>query len=276
MTDKSYEIIPGRYGISITRAGQVAVTTHMPLEPGLCGADGALRPASVLMAIDMACGMSAGLGVVPNWTVTADTEVRFVGRCSVGPLRVDARCVRPGRHQSLAAATVHDEGADDARVAIVTANHGVLKPEWDTFMANTPIGSIHRFRRPVFDPGDTLENSFGVETTAVGGSAIVAAPLDDRTRNPWGIFHGGLTGLLVENAAAAAGIEEPTDIVLRFMRPIRQGPAEARVVDVVRRDSDSLVSVEVWDKSAGHLAVIATVSGRADPTVHRPVECRGS
>jgi len=261
MTGKSYETIPGRYGISITRAGQFAVTTHVPLEPGLCGANGALRPAAVLMAIDMACGMSAGLGVVPNWTVTADTEVRFVGRCTVGPLRVDARCVRPGRHQSLASATAYDEGADDAPVAIVTANHGVLKPEWDTFMANTPIGSIHRFRRPMFAVDDTLEQSFGIETIGHDRNSIVSAPLDDRTRNPWGIFHGGLTGLLVENAASAVGVHAPTDIVLRFMRPIRQGPAEARVVDVVHREHDLLVSVEVWDKAADQLAVIATVSG---------------
>jgi len=213
------------------------------------------------MAIDMACGMSAGLGVVPNWTVTADTEVRFVGRCVVGPLRVDARCVRPGRHQSLAEARVHDEGADDALVAIVTANHGVLKPEWDTFMANTPIGSVHRFRRPGIAAGDTLEDSFGVGTTGYGRESIVSAPLNDRTRNPWGIFHGGLTGLLVENAATAAGIGQPTDIVLRFMRAIRQGPVEARVVDLLERDQDRLVTVEVWDTGADRLAVMATVSG---------------
>jgi len=261
MTGESYETIPGRYGISITRAGQVAVTTHVPLEPGLSGPDGALRPAVVLMAIDMACGMSAGLGVVPNWTVTADTEVRFVGRCVVGPLRVDARCIRPGRNQSLSTAMVYDEGAGDALVAIATANHGVLKPEWDTFMANTPIGSVHRFRRPGIVVGDTLEDSFGIDSIGHDREAIVSAPLDDRTRNPWGIFHGGLTGLLVENAASAAGVHTPTDIVLRFMRPIRQGPVEARVVDVVRRERDSLVSVEVWDKSADRLAVIATVSG---------------
>ncbi len=261
MSGESYETIPGRYGISVTRSGPVAATTHVPIEPGLCGPDGALRPAVVLMAIDMACGMSAGLGVVPNWTVTADTEVRFVGRCMVGPLRVDARCVRPGRHQSLAEARVHDEGADDALVAIVTANHGVLKPEWDTFMANTPIGSVHRFRRPGIAADGTLEDSFGIHTTGRGRDSVVSAPLDERTRNPWGIFHGGLTGLLVENAAKAAGIGEPTDIVLRFMRAIRQGPVEARVVELLQRDRDSLATVEVRDRGADRLAVMATVSG---------------
>ena len=261
MSGESYETIPGRYGISITRAGEAAVTTHVPMEPGLCLSDGAMRPAAVLMAIDMACGMSAGLGVVPNWTVTADTEVRFVGRCAVGPLRVDAHCVRPGRHQSLAGARAYDEGNGDALVAIVTANHGVLVPEWDTFMAHTPIGSIHRFRRPEFAADDTLEQSFGVESAGAGEAAVIASPLDDRTRNPWGIFHGGLTGLLVEDAAAEAGIAEPTDIVLRFMRAIRNGPAEARVTSVTKRGADLLATIEVWDRGADRLAVMATVSG---------------
>jgi len=261
MTGESYETIPGRYGISITRAGEMAVTTHVPMEPGMCGSDGTMRPAAVLMAIDMACGMSAGLGVVPNWTVTADTEVRFIGRCTLGPLRVDARCVRPGRHQSLAEARAYDEGDSDALVAIVTANHGVLVPEWDTFMAHTPIGSVHRFRRPEFGAAGTLEQSFGIESSGQGEFAVITAPLDERTRNPWGIFHGGLTGLLVENAATAVGIEEPTDVVLRFMRAIRKGPVEARVVDVMVRGHDRLATVEVWDSGADRLAVLATVSG---------------
>ncbi len=268
MSGESYETIAGRYGISITRAGHCEVTAHVPQENGLVRGDGSLRPAVVLMAVDMACGMSAGLGVVPNWTVTADTEIRFVGRCGTGPLRVDARCVRPGRHQSLAEARAYDEGADDALVAVVTANHGVLVPEWDTFMAHTPIGTVHRFRRPEFSPSDTLEQSFGIETVAdAEGRSVVVSPLDERTRNPWGIFHGGLTGLLVEDAAATAGIDEPRDMVMRFMRAVREGPVEARVVDLIDRGADRVARIEVRDVGADRLAVVAHVSGvqRQDP-----------
>jgi len=261
MSADSYQLIPGRYGISITRAGESAITTHVPVEQGLTAHDGSLRPAAVLMALDMACGMSAGLGVVPNWTVTADTEVRFVGRCAVGPLRVDALCVRAGRHQSLAEARAYDEGSDDMLVAIATANHGVLVPEWDTFMARTPIGVVQRFHRPVVDDDTTLETSFGIEITGTGGDTLITAPLDHRTRNPWGIFHGGLTGLLVEDAAAAADLKGPTDIVMRFMRAIRHGPAVARVVEIIDRSTDRLVRIEIRDGDAERPAVIATVSG---------------
>lgn len=261
MNVDAYEKIPGRYGISITRSGDSAVTAHLPVEESVARVDGSLRPSAVLMAVDMACGMAAGLGIAPNWTVTADTEVRFLDHCRVGPLRVDAVCARPGRHQSLATARVYDEGADDLLVAVATANHGVLVPEWDTFMAHTPIGSVHRFHRP--DNADrSLEECFGIEVREEDDERhAVVAPVDDRTRNPWGIFHGGLTGLLLEDAAALAGITDPHDIVARFMRAIRVGPAEARVVQVAEREFDRLALIEVWDRGADRLAVLGSVSG---------------
>ncbi len=262
MSGESYETIPGRYGISVTRIADTAVAAHVPQERSLVRSDGSLRPAVVLMAVDMACGMSSGLGVAPKWTVTADTEIRFVGRCEVGPLRVDATCVRPGRHQCLVEARAYDEGAGDALVALVTANHGVLVPEWDPFMAHTPIGVVHRLRRPAFSATDTLERSFGIETVVDGGEgSVVVSPLDERTRNPWGIFHGGLTGLLVEDAAATVGISDPRDIVVRFVRAIREGPAEARVVDLIDRGPDRVARIEVRDAGADRLAVVAHVSG---------------
>ncbi len=260
MSVDAYEKIPGRYGISITRSGEQAVTTRLPLESSVARRDGSLRPAAILMAADMACGMAAGLGIAPDWTVTADTEVRILERCTVGPLRVDAECARPGRHQSLATARAYDEGSADRLVAVITANHGVLEPKWDTFMAHTPIGSVHRFHRPD-DDVMSLEDTFGVEIRDVeDGPQVVVAPVDDRTRNPWGIFHGGLTGLLLEDAAALAGISDPHDIVARFMRAIRVGPAEARIVEVIERDSDRLALIEVWDVGADRLAVLGTVS----------------
>ncbi len=261
MIHESYESIPGRYGLAVTRSGDQAVTSWVPVEPGLSNEDGSLRPAAVLMAVDMACGMAAGLGVYPKWTVTADSEVRLVGPCLVGPLRVEARCVRPGRHQSMAEAYAYDHGANDALVAVATANHGVLVPKWDTFMADTPIGVTHKFHRPDSPPTESLESGFGVERRTGPDGTTIVVPLDDRTRNPWGILHGGLTGLMVELAAAAGGIVEPRDFVLRLMRPVREGPAEARVIETVDRDGDRLVRIELHDVGADRLAVIAHVSG---------------
>jgi len=95
-----YEHIPGRYGVEIERTDS-GTSTFVPLRPDLAAPDGSLRIAAVLMGIDMGAGITAGQAVLPGWTVTADIETRLVGRCTVGPLRVDARAIKPGRTMSV-------------------------------------------------------------------------------------------------------------------------------------------------------------------------------
>ena len=111
MVAKSFEYIPGRYGFYVERTGPAAVAGRIPREPSLTDRDGNLRTAAVLMGVDMTCGMAGGLGVLPNWTVTADADVHLVGACRVGPLRVDATNVRAGRSMSVVEARAVDEGA---------------------------------------------------------------------------------------------------------------------------------------------------------------------
>ena len=119
----AYEHIPGRYGVTITIT-ESGTSTRIPVRPDLTAPDGSLRLAAVLMGIDMGAGLAAGTAVLPKWTVTADIETRIVGRCLVGPLRVDSSPIKPGRTMSVVEARVVDEGADDALVALSTANHG--------------------------------------------------------------------------------------------------------------------------------------------------------
>ena len=123
-----FKAVPGRYGVAVTRTGDMTVSCHLPLEPDKLASDGSARPAAVMMGVDMAAGLAAGMGVHPDATMTADTAVQFVSSARAGPLRIDARCIKPGRSQSLSEVTVVDEGADDAIVAVATANHGVMIP----------------------------------------------------------------------------------------------------------------------------------------------------
>jgi acyl-coenzyme A thioesterase PaaI-like protein len=263
-----FERIPGRYGYSLERTGDLSVAGRMPLLASLTDPDGAMRPAAMLMAIDMTCGMAGGLGVLPLWTVTADAEIHFLGECTVGPLRVDARCIRAGRAMSVVEARVVDEGAGDALVAIVTANHGVLESDFSHFLATASIGDVKHFDRPDHPDDESLEQYFGLELTrGVHGTQDVAPTimarlaLDRRTTNPWGILHGGLHGLLVDTTARQAGMERVTDVVLRFLNPVRSGPAVAMVSDDLRRGGDRVVRIEVRDEAADRLVVLAHVVG---------------
>lgn len=252
-----YELIPGRYGVVLTRTGEAALEGRLPMESHLCRPDGSMRTAAVLMGIDMTAGMAGGLGVYPEWSVTSDADVRLVGPCTVGPLRVDATNIRAGRTQSLVDVRAVDEGDHDRLVALATANHGVLTPSFDPALGRVPIGDRFPFTRPADAIGTSLEDAFGV-TLADG---VVSAPVDVRTTNPWGIFHGGLTGLLVEKAIDEAGIVEPRDVGLRFLRPAKVGPVDACVVDTVDRVDDRLARIELWDRGADRLAVLAHVAG---------------
>ena len=251
-----YEHIPGRYGVEIERTDS-GTSTFVPLRPDLAAPDGSLRIAAVLMGIDMGAGITAGQAVLPGWTVTADIETRLVGRCTVGPLRVDARAIKPGRTMSVVECRVVDAGADDELVALATANHGVLEPTFDDDLRGMTVGGRRVFTPPT-DPGDSLESYFGVNVSADD----LRIDLSERTRNPWGILHGGLTGLLIEQAAFRAGIAAPTDFVTRYLRAVKEGPGEIRVVETIDRGETRLVRVELVDAGTGRVAVVSTVSGQ--------------
>jgi acyl-coenzyme A thioesterase PaaI-like protein len=255
---RDFEYIPGRYGYWLERTGEQSVAGRIPVLPSLTARDGTMRSAAVLMAIDMTCGMAAGIGVLPKWTVTADAEVHFFDPCRVGPLRVDAVGVRAGRTMSIVEARVVDEGEGDTLVALVTANHGVLDSAFDHFLADAEVGDTQQFARPEHLDDQSLEEYFGL----VVHGETVRIPLDLRTINPWGILHGGLHGLLVDTAATLAGLDAIDDVVMRFLNPVRTGPAVARVMhDHARRD-DRVFRIEVRDGVDGRLALMAHVVGR--------------
>ncbi len=254
---RSYEHIPGRYGVTITKTDD-GTATRVPLQPSLLADDGSLRLAAVLMAIDMGAGLAAGGAVLPKWTVTADIETRIVGRCTVGPLRADSRPIKPGRTMSVVESRLVDEGADDALVALSTANHGVLEPTFDDSLQHMNVGGVRVFEPPT-EPLGSLEEYFGVRRHE-GGAAI---DITERSRNPWGILHGGLTGLLMETTARAAGVAEPTDLVVRYLRPVEVGPAETRVVEVADRPMGRLVKIELVDTGTGKVAATGLIGGPA-------------
>ncbi|MEM9463828.1 MAG: hypothetical protein AAGA90_00550 [Actinomycetota bacterium] len=254
----AYELIPGRYGVTITRT-DFGTATRIPLRDDLAADDGSLRLAAVLMGIDMGAGLAAGGAVLPMWTVTADIETRIVGACTVGPLRVDSTPIKPGRTMSVVESRIVDEGAGDALVALSTANHGVLEPTFDDSLQHMDVGGVRIFAAPD-DPGPDLEAYFGLREHEAG----VALDIDERTRNPWGILHGGLIGMMVETTARTAGVDHPTDLVVRYLRAVKEGPASTRIVERVDRPTGRLVKIEVVDAGTGKVSATALVGGPTD------------
>lgn len=54
----------------------------------------------------------------------------------------------------------------------------------------------------------TLMNSLGIQVTELGEGRVVATmPVDDRTRQPFGLLHGGASVALAETVASVGGYE---------------------------------------------------------------------
>ena len=153
--------------------------------------------------------------------------------------------------------SVLDVRGDRVAVQQGVIQDGVLEPTFDDDLRGMTVGGRRVFTPPA-DPGDSLESYFGVDVSADD----LRIDLSERTRNPWGILHGGLTGLLIEQAAFRAGIAAPTDFVTRYLRAVKEGPGEIRVVETIDRGEIRLVRVELVDAGTGRVAVVSTVGGQ--------------
>jgi uncharacterized protein (TIGR00369 family) len=93
----------------------------------------------------------------------------------------------------------------------------------------------------------------------------VEVDVTERLRNPWGILHGGVTGLLVEASARAAVGDGhvPRGTTIRYLAPGREGPVRAEPKVLVDGPDGALVQVEVRDRGQDdRLMAIATITLR--------------
>ncbi len=229
--------------------GDMRISTWVAVRPDLCDADGAMRLAALAFAVDSAVGMSAGFSVLPKWVVTSDMDLRVFADARVGPLRTEARPLRVGRSQALAEAWLYDEGQGDLLIGHATANHGVLVPENGPPLAVSPVGVI---QRQVDDWDTTVARPpmavwFGARLV---GPGVCEIDLAANVRNPWGILHGALHVLLVEEAARSLVDGRVTHMSERFMAPARVGPVRASATVLGGVGSLVTVRVEVRDADA--------------------------
>lgn len=226
------------FELAACRTTDTQMTTWVELRPDLVDSSGAALVGVISYAVDGAVGMAAGFSALPNWVVTADIDLRLVALAQVGPIRVDAYVVRAGSRQILAAARVRDEGVG-AVIGAATANHTVLPPDRGAPMALPEVGVVHRMP-PSANRGTHVLDRYGVRRDASGHRAEL--DLAPSSKNPWGIMHGCLFGLLAEQA-----VPEPiTDLTLRFAAPARIGPVCAQAEPI----GSGLWEVTIVDRGA--------------------------
>lgn len=228
--------------------GDLRITTWVPVRDDLRGADGAMRLGALAFAVDSAVGMTAGFSSLPNWVVTTDIDLRLVADARVGPLRIEAATLRAGRSQVLAEARLFDEGQGDLPVGHATANHAALTPENGAPLDVFPVGERMVQRTDWSGPRPAMGAHFGARTVAPG---VAELDLVANARNPWGILHGALHSLLAEDAARSLVDGRITGFTIRFMAPVRVGPARATATVLGGAGNRVTVRVEVRDPGSG-------------------------
>jgi 1,4-dihydroxy-2-naphthoyl-CoA hydrolase len=106
--------------------------------------------------------------------------------------------------------------------------------------------------------GRGLAGALGIELLEISGERVVATmPVDDRTRQPYGVLHGGASIALAETAAslgATASIDRERfaavglEINGNHLRPKTDGVVRATAVPVHVGRSTQVWSIEIRDE----------------------------
>lgn len=236
-------------GVELHEEDDGRIVGHVDLADHLRGPDGAARPGTLLTMLDSAGGLCAGLAALPEgWVVSTNLAARFVAPARVGPIRMEAAVSRVGRNNVVATVAISDEGTG-VLVADGVLTSAILVPEQGPPQWTRPL-VLGRERAP--EPQPMLTEWLQVRTVDGG----VEMPLDEIYRNPWGIMHGGIVGMLVDLAAGG----RTTDVVLHFLAPNRVGPVRATARPLGTRSDGTVQRVDVRDVGADRVTAVAIVS----------------
>jgi uncharacterized protein (TIGR00369 family) len=244
------------------RTDERKASSWIALRDDLLDDRGRLHTGVLAYLVDSTAGVVCGMAARPAWVVTADLHVEILRLPVKGPARADAVVRRPGRRQSCGEVVVHDEGDSDRVIAVGTVNHIVGPGDLvgDDVPTGMPIGvrvgpALAAHPQPIPE----LSRLLGVARDSDGGAQL---PIAGVAVNPLGFLHGGLSGLLVAECAAARGYDIAS-MMLRYLGPLREGRARATATVVSEAGEQALMQVDISDDT-GRPGAIATARLRRD------------
>lgn len=110
----------------------------------------------------------------------------------------------------------------------------------------------------------------GIEFTYVGEDGLTATvPVDERTIQPFGLLHGGISATLAETLGSAAAmlhcedyqIPVGTELNISHLKAIQSGKATATATPLHLGKSSQVWQVEQWNEQ-GDLCAVARLSIR--------------
>ncbi|MGW0036719.1 PaaI family thioesterase [Gordonia sp. NPDC003376] len=251
--------ISGYLGMRVERGTDDTATMTVPVDERLDDDALGVHPVALLMAIDMAAGLSAGYLALPRWTLTVDMSIAFLP----GPVRGELRAVGTPTHIGgrLGLAEVSVSDGDDRTIAIASVNHALVPTRGAMPFVDMRPGEVTLPKRPDW-AHESARDLYRPERVPGQELSSARLPLTDATTNPWGLFHGAVLGHLALDAAGRAGITRPESLTIRFLRPTRVGPAHAAVVSTTVGTGGTVCVVHLTDTHDDTLTCLAHVRGR--------------
>jgi len=248
--DQGPEGVFAEFGLVITPeddelVGCAAVVPGMNLP----GSD-ILRMSVLATWADTIFGLIAMRTIAPRIPVTLEMDIHlFAPIRNAGEVHMRGRLVRAGRSVMIFSLEFHD-----AKGAHVGFGHSVFMaapdPEMKTPPGDWAIKRFDRQRGPLL--AQPLAERVGSEVREPG---LAVLPRARDIRNQTGAINGGILSVPIEDAVlsrAGAGASM-SSLLIRYLRPLRKGPAIARA-----ELEGNLARVEVIDEERDALSIHAT------------------
>jgi len=252
-------------GFAVARAGDEIHGTAQVVPEMWAPGTTSLRTSILATWVDHVAGLAAIQVLAPRVPVTLELDVHVHGQApSDGTIHAVARLLKAGRSVVVSGVDITD--GDGEPVAIGTASFmaapdpGVELPS--DLSLHSPPSPTGRLRRPFAERA-------GCERRRAG---VAALPRSDDGLNAAGTVNGGLIALVVEEAALSLTPGATlSSMALRYLRPVRSGPAVATAdvrgglgrVDVRDEGGDDRPAVTATTRAVGPTATAGAVPGAA-------------
>jgi acyl-coenzyme A thioesterase PaaI-like protein len=225
---------------SSERTSDTSASSWIPWREDLSTGRGTIAPVTLSFLVDSTAGVVCGAAARPDWIVTSDLHLRVVSDRWRGAARADATVIRSSKAGVLGQVVVVDEGDGDRVMAVGSVNHVHIElAEPIDVPLEMPIGVRYGTYDSDRGADRALMELVNVRMSEQGAGLDLAG----LAVNPLKILHGAFHAAMAVEVAQARCGGTLSDLVTRFMSPVRGGPAVA--VPMLTEVSNGRATVQV-------------------------------
>lgn len=244
------------------------VRAGLPVVPEILDEWGRVPAGVLAVLVDLAGGWCAIRAALPRRIATSDLVIHLTRTAASGSVFAHPELLRTTRSTAVIEVSLADD--DGGEVGLATMTFAIFDGRGPGLGLSAQEPARSDFAGP--DSGFSVPLLERLDLRRVDPSnGVLELPLEPYVVNSLGSLQGGITGVLVDRAAAEAArahLSEPhgvTDLALNYLALARGGPIRTRA-RLLREGPVPLARVEVHDVASGRLMTVATAAlAPADP-----------